>query len=181
MQQSINLMLRLTCLFAVAALCLSPCPAQAQDPLPRLEGDAFAPSPGLQEGDAFLFGLSLFDPTPLMEELSRKILAAATCKPESNYNFVREQEPALPKSRQSAQGRSKERVLIFSGFYGASNAQFYCQTDDKRVSISSEAWGSKRITVPYEQNQEKRCLTATVYTDACGGSRTVRVCDEQQR
>lgn len=178
MQHSVNLMLRLACLFAVATLCLAPRPAQAQEPMPRLESDAFAPSPSQQGGDAFLFGLSLFDPAPLMEELSRKILAAATCKPESNYNFVREQEPTLPKSRQ---GRPKERVLIFSGFYGASNTQFYCQTDDKRVSISSEAWGSKRITVPYEQDQEKRCLTATVYTDACGGSRTVRVCDEQQR
>ncbi|WP_027367134.1 hypothetical protein [Desulfocurvibacter africanus] len=180
MQHSVNLVARLACLFTVAALCFAPCQGQAQEPLPRLEGDPFAPSQTLQGTDPFLFDINLFDSAQHMEELCRQALAAATCKPEGNYNFVREQEPTPLKSRQGVKARTKERVLVFSGFYGASNAQFYCQTDDRRISISSEAWGSKRITVPYEQDQEKRCLKATVSTEACGGSKALRVCDEQR-
>ncbi len=184
MQQFLSFMARLSYRAVLAAaLCLAPGLGQAQEFSPPPGDTPFAPSPALQGSDPFLFGINLFDPAPLMEELCRQALAAATCKPEGNYNFVREQEqtPLKPKpgTQARAAARPKERILVFSGFYGSSNVLFYCQTDDRRVSISSDAWGSKRITVPYEQDQEKRCLKAVVSTEACGGRKTVRVCEQQ--
>ncbi len=183
---------RALCMLISVTLGLAPAatlaqePSRAPEPTP-IQEPASPPPPAaepfplsLQGSDPFSLGLYSFDPAPLMEDLCRMALAAATCKPESNYNFVSERQPDQNKGKRHAQNDPQERILIFSGFYGAKDVQFYCQTDDRRIILSSEAWGAKRITAPYTVDQEKRCLTADVHAEACGGRKGIRACEESR-
>lgn len=185
-------------LWLLLVLCAAPASLHAQDlgsapqatpieePAPPPDqglGDPFAASP-LQMGasDPFSLGLVPFDPAGLMDGFCRAALAATTCKSPEKYNFVDELKQDQDRNARRAPAREqdkKDRVLVFSGFYGASYAQFYCQIADKRVILSSPAWGSKRISVPHAVDEEKRCLTANVRVEACGGSKAIEICEEQ--
>lgn len=181
---------RVLCLLAAMTLGSAPAlaqePSQAPEPTPIQESagpflptaDPFAPrSP---ENDPFSLGFAPFDAAPLMEDLCRKALAAATCKPATNYNFIQEQDLGQGKGKRRAQDVPQGRVLVFSGFYGAKDAQFFCQVDDRRIIISSEAWGAKRITVPYAVDQAGRCVSASLRMEGCGSGNDLRICEEQQ-
>jgi len=183
---------RLACLLTLAALCIAPLPSKAQEaagqrmsmPLAPLAAAPFGAESFQSGGDPFS-ALSIFDPTPLMECLCRKALASTTCKPEENFNFVGETEPAQDRSQQRrsrARGADKPqtRVLTFSGFYGTGDTQFFCQDDGQRLILSSQAWPSRRITVPYTVDGDSQCVRATMHSPACGEPQEIDCCLEKR-
>ena len=101
-----------------------------------------------------------FAPSAIMDCLCQQALAAVTCKDPEAYNFVRE----------------VNSVYLFNSFYAAKPTDFYCHALEGRLILSSEAWGSMRITVPYAVDRTARCASASVGSSLCDRVQRIRCC-----
>gem|GEM_PF-3246810 len=101
-----------------------------------------------------------FDLSSIMDCLCQKALAAVTCKDPDSYNFVRE----------------VNSVYLFNSYYAANPTDFYCHALEGRLVLSSEAWGSMRVNVPYTVDAKTRCASASVGRSLCDKPQSVRCC-----
>lgn len=143
-------------------LLLLPAAAAAQNPS---DSDPPPPLLDLPARDPALFPSGAFNPSELMEPLCRKALAAASCKGQGSFNFVR---------------RNGE-VYIFTGFFAAAIQDFYCQVVERRLLLSSTGWGKTRLSVPFQVDGAASCVSAAVGLSMCDRSATVKVCRDQAK
>lgn len=95
--------------------------------------------------------------------LGRKALAAATCKSEGDFNFLRQ----------------VDKVYVYSAFFGATDSMFYCDaSNDSSLILSGKPWGSKRITATVHTDPKTGCAQASVAKSLCGTAVTVSCCKD---